>query len=200
MERLILIRHGQTAKNAADTLHSSDDPEELNETGKDQLLKTAEKLKEFNPTRVCSSKEKRAVQSAKILATELGLSSETIDGMQERNWGEFSGKSWPEIKAVLDPMSLAERYIYTPPQGESWKEFEERLINATNRILSDNPNKTTAVVTHGGAIRALMPYLLGVPKEESFKYDPDNASLTIFDHDNGKFVSVIVNDTSHLGK
>jgi broad specificity phosphatase PhoE len=42
------------------------------------------------------------------------------------------------------------------------------------------------IITHGGVIRALMPYLLGVPKEESFKYDPPNASITIFEIINEK--------------
>lgn len=54
------------------------------------------------------------------------------------------------------------------------------------------------VVSHGGAIRALMPHLLGVPKEESFKYDPDNASLAIFEYDGDNFIKKTVNDTSHL--
>mgnify|MGYP001597684081 CR=1 FL=1 len=50
----------------------------------------------------------------------------------------------------------------------------------------------------GGAIRALMPFLLGVPKEESYAYDPDNASLTIFDFDENRFTQVAINDTSHV--
>lgn len=199
MERLILIRHGETDKNIAGRVHSSHDPEELNEAGKQQLLQTVQRLKELSPVKIYSSKEKRAVQSAELLAQGLGLSTEAIDDMQERDWGELSGMAWSEIKATLDPMTLEERYTYIPPQGESWKEVEERLITVIGKILNDCPDKTVVVVTHGGAIRILMPYLLGAPKEESFKYDPDNASLTIFDHENGKFISVTVNDTSHLG-
>jgi len=43
-----------------------------------------------------------------------------------------------------------------------------------------------------------MPFLLDVSKEESFSYDPDNASMTIFDFDGNAFIKVVVNDTSHL--
>ena len=95
-------------------------------------------------------------------------------------------------------MSLEERYTYIPPEGESWQEFETRLIASLKRILNENQGKTIVVVSHGGAIRASMPYLLNVPKEESFKYDPANASITSFDFDGEKFFPKTINDTSHL--
>jgi hypothetical protein len=38
------------------------------------------------------------------------------------------------------------------------------------------------------------------PKEESFKYYPDNASLTTFEIENSHFKSKVVNDTTHLTK
>ncbi|MBU4016402.1 histidine phosphatase family protein, partial [Patescibacteria group bacterium] len=59
-------------------------------------------------------------------------------------------------------------------------------------------NKTVVVVTHGGAIKALIPLLLKVSKEESFKHVPGNASLTIFDFDDKGFHQITVNDASHL--
>jgi broad specificity phosphatase PhoE len=187
MERIILVRHGQTNKNAEGKLHMADDGESLNNVGIEQIKKTAEKLKGFLPAKVYSSKEKRATESAQIIAKELGIASDIIEGMQERNWGDFSGNTWEEILKILQPMSLEERYLYIPPSGESWKQFESRLIQAINVLLSQNKNKTIVVVSHMGAIRALMPYLLGLPKEESFKYEPGNASVVVFNHDNGKF-------------
>jgi len=196
--KLILVRHGETEKNVSGKLHSSSDPEVLNKKGRNQMETTAKYLLSFKSWIIYGSKEKRANESAEIIAKVCKVPMKLIDGMQERDWGDFSGKSWDEIKKVLDPMSLEERYTYIPPKGESWKEFEERLIKTVNHILRENENKTVVVVTHGGAIRALMPYLLGVPKEESFKYDPDNASLTIFDYSKGKFKNKKINDTSHL--
>lgn len=200
MTKLILVRHGETAKNVKGKLHGYDDPEVLNDVGRRQIEKTANKLKEFNPTIIYCSKEKRAIQSAEILSKELGISFEPIKGMQERNWGIYSGKPWSEVQVVLDPMTLDERYNYVPPQGESWKEFEERLVGAVEQVLRENKDKSIVMVTHGGAIRALMPHLLSVPKEESFKYDPANASITMFEHNNDVFSKVMVDDISHLKK
>ena len=135
-----------------------------------------------------------------ILSQRLNILLENITGLQERNWGVFSDKPWPEVKAILDKMALEERYNYIPPSGESWKEFEERLVSAINKALEGNKDKTIIIVSHGGAIRALMPYLLGVPREESFKYDPANASITIFDCNEGEFTARSVDDTSHLNQ
>ncbi len=200
MEKLILVRHGQTEKNIAGVVHESGDVEELTSTGTVQIDKTAERLKEFQPNKVYSSKERRAIQSGELIASKLDISYEAIDGMEERNWGELSGKTWAEIQAILEPMTLEERYTYIPPGGESWEQFERRLISTVSELMEKNKGDSIVVVSHGGAIRALMPYLLGAPKEESFKHNPDNASITIFSSDDGKLNQISANDTSHLSE
>lgn len=187
MGKLILVRHGETDKNVNNKLHAFDDSETLNETGREQIKKAADKLKEFTPNKVFSSKEKRAVASTEIISSLLKIPMEIVEGMQERNWGVFTGKPWSEVEKILKPMTLEERYQYVPENGESWKVFEERLIKRIQQITRDNKDKTVVVVTHGGAIRALMPFLTNVRREESFKYDPENASLTIFNYDEKGF-------------
>jgi broad specificity phosphatase PhoE len=196
--KLILIRHGETEKNVAGKLHSAKDAEELTEIGKEQMQATGRFLKRLRPSIIYSSEEKRANESAKILSEHCNIPFVLTKGLEERDWGDFSGKEWDKIKAVLDPMSLEERYTYIPPKGESWEGAEERMIKAIEMILKQNKEKTVAVVTHGGTIRILMPYFLGAPKEETFRHDPDNASLTIFDYLKGTFKKIKVNDTPHL--
>jgi len=198
MENLILVRHGQTEKNTKDVLHESGDVEQLTEVGVDQIKLTAEKLKEFSPVAVYSSKEMRGVQSAELIANTLQIPFEAVDGMEERKWGNLSGKSWSEVQAILEPMSLEERYLYTPEGGESWEQFEKRLILTVSSIMEKHKGENVVVVSHGGAIRALMPYLLNAPREESFNHNPDNASITVFDKTNGVLGQITLNDTSHL--
>lgn len=200
MERIILVRHGETDVNTQGILHSSDDVEPISDVGINQISLTAEKLRELKPKIVYSSKEVRAIQSGQLIAKILGIKFETVDGLQERNWGELSGQSWVSVKKILESMSLEERYTYIPPNGESWQKFEQRLIWTISKLIGDNKDETIAVVTHGGAIRALMPYFLSAPKEESFKYNPDNASITVFDGNDGVFSQVAINDTNHLNK
>jgi alpha-ribazole phosphatase len=187
MQRIILVRHGQTNTNIKGIIHAVKDEELLNIEGIKQMKKTAEKLKSFLPVKVYTSKEKRTIQSGEVIGRELGIPIETLDEIGERNWGNFTGKPWQEVEKILSSMTLDERYSYIPANGESWKQVESRLIKAITEILSQNKDDTIVVVSHGGVIRILMPYFLGASKEESFKYNPDNASITIFNHDNGKF-------------
>jgi alpha-ribazole phosphatase len=198
MEQIILIRHGQTSTSAKKLLHSRMDEEVLIELGRQQMQKTALRLKQFSLNKVYVSREKRAGNSAEIIASELGVPLEEIKGIEERDWGDFSGESWETVEEILGPMTLEERYQYLPPNGESWKQFEGRINQALDQILLANKGKTVVIVTHAGVIRALIPRLLGVEREETLKYHPANASITVFDHKDGKFSKVIWNDTAHL--
>lgn len=198
MGRLILIRHGQTDKNLNNTLHTRNDNEALNATGIAQIRQTAQKLKKMFPDIIFSSHERRAVESAEILSRELKVPMEKIEGMQEWNMGIYTGRSREEMKKILGPMTPEERYEYIPPKGESWRAFETRLTAAIKKIVEDNKDKTIAVVTHGGAINALMQFLLNTPKEESYKNIPGNASLTMFDFDGKNFHQITINDASRL--
>lgn len=198
MTTLIFIRHGETAINTRGKLHRLNDEEPLSTIGQKQIETTAKALTQYHVDKVYSSKEKRALQSAILIATKLNLTFEEIENLHERDWGEFSGKEWREVEKILSPLTLNERYTFKPPNGESWQEAEERLITSLHTIIENNENKTVVIVTHGGSIRTLMPYLLDAPKEESFKYNPQNASLTIFDYDGKKFIKKLVDDISHL--
>ena len=198
MGRIILVRHGQTNRNAVGEIHTVDDPEVLNGVGIEQIKKAAKKVKEFSPVKIYTSKTKRAVDSAELMSKLLGLKLETVSGIEERNWGDLAGQKWDNIEKILQSMTAEERYLYLPPNGETWQDCEGRLIKAINDLALKNENETILVVTHSGVIRMLMPCLLGVPREESYKYSPDNASLTIFDHNNGKFSLVSYNNTEHL--
>lgn len=200
MTRLILIRHGETKTNTVGKIHKYSDTEELTQNGVSQIEKVAKAIEKENPKIIFCSQEKRAKQSAQIISSKLNVPSVEVSGLEERNWGDFAGLSFQEIKmkAGMDNMSLDERYNFVPPNGESWKDIETRLSDSLNKIISENKDKTVVLVTHGGSIRILMPHLLGVGREESFKYDPDNGSISIFDYINGKFSKVKYNDTSHM--
>ncbi|NTV30428.1 histidine phosphatase family protein [candidate division WWE3 bacterium] len=200
MPHLILIRHGETDKNIQKHLHSANDQTHLNTEGQQQIQKTARRLRMFHLSKIYSSTEQRALESAQLISGDLNISVVTLQSLSERNWGVFSDQPWENVKVILDPMSIIERYEYVPPGGESWQAFEHRLTTNILEIVSNANGEDSAIVTHGGVIRALMPVLLHVPREESFKYDPDNASCTIFEYTtiDGPFSPITINDTSHL--
>jgi broad specificity phosphatase PhoE len=195
--KVLLIRHGETQTNVAGTMHRTGDKDGLTDLGKRQAKQTAEACREQGVDMIYSSPETRALETAEIVAQELGLEVHALDQLHERDWGEWEGKSFVEIRPTLDGMSLEERYTFRPPGGETWQEMDQRLFDAIEHIVHGE-NKVSAVVTHTGAIRALIPLLLGEQKQTSFQYDPANASMTSFSFENGKFRLISLLDTSHL--
>lgn len=198
MAKIFLIRHGETDVNKSGLTHKTNDDTGLTETGKEQIGLVAETLKQNLVSKIVSSDENRAVLSSEIVANELGLKLQVSANLKERNWGDLEGKPWSEIKLILDNLSLEERYNYLPPNGESWKQFEERIYGEIDSLVNKYPEENIAVFTHGGVIRALITRLLNEPKQESFKYDPPNASITIFSYEDGVYSIERLMFTDHL--
>lgn len=195
---LILIRHGETYTNVKNVLHRYGDEAILTKTGIDQITATGFKLKSLGIKKLVASNEKRAIESAELIAEICNTELSIVDGLEDRNWGDLSGNPWSDIKVILDPMSLDARYNYIPPKGESWKSFENRLAKSVKKVIDDYKGLVVGIVTHGGSIRALMPYLLNIPKDQSFKFDPKNASISMFNIKNGNITLITVNNISHL--
>lgn len=145
----------------------------------------------------CSA-ENRALETANIIAEGSDLKSIIIEELGERDWGDWASKPWEEIEAKLTPMSLKERFDFIPPKGESWQQMEDRLLKAVEHIAAGN-YATVAIVTHSGALRALMPALKNEPRETSFQYNFQNASVTGFEYNAGRWQLLYENNIAHLG-
>ncbi|MBD0270134.1 MAG: histidine phosphatase family protein [Cyanobacteria bacterium Co-bin8] len=194
--KLILIRHGQTAVNVEGRVHGQGDRAGLDEVGRWQVQRLAQRCQQYGVQSLLSSPELRAMETAGAIAEELGLPLEVIEGIQERNWGDWAEEPWSAIKARLDLMSLEERFTFVPPGGESWQQMEQRLLLWCQRW--QQISHTTAVVGHGGVLRALIPLLLQEPRESSLRYDLANASVSVFEVKSERFEVVELNEIGHL--
>ena len=147
---------------------------------------------------VITSTEQRARESAKILSDLMEVPLSEARELDERHWGELSDTTWEEVKTRLDTMSIDERYEFQPSDGESWRMFEERLVDAVKKIVTMYQGKTVLIVVHGGVIRALIPWLTESALEESLKHDPVNGSISRFVCDSSGCHAEIINDNAHL--
>lgn len=195
--KVLFIRHGQTIINVDGKIHKVDDDAGLTELGKKQAEILVEVCKREGVGAIYSSPELRALETARIIGEKLGVKPITESGLAERDWGDWSDQTWEEIKQRLETMSIKERFSSIPPRGESWEEMERRLVDAMNKIVT-HLYKVVAIVTHSGAMRALMPVLHGKPKDISFKYEFHNGSITIFNYENEQWYPVRENDMSHF--
>ena len=195
--KLLFIRHAETQTNVNKLTHKTGDPVGLTELGQKQAKQLTEVCRNEQVEIIFSSPEQRAVETAEIISKDLKIDLEVLQELAERNWGEWEGKAWPEIEVVLKPMTLEERYTFVPPKGESWQQMETRLKNGLDSIIGRGYG-TVGVITHEGALRGIMPLVLNSPKDSSFKYHFENASITFFEYENEIFKELKVNDISHL--
>jgi broad specificity phosphatase PhoE len=196
--KLIFVRHGDLVGERKNVLHSPHDPVSLSEPGIKQMENIAELLREYSPSEVASSLEKRTIGSAQIIGGKLDISPMCTNGLQGRNWGDWAGKTWEEVSKTLATLTLDERYLFIPPNGESWQQFESRILEAITFIANQHSSKTIVIVSHGSTIRVLLPKVFDISVEESLKLYPDYGTLSISDFEDGQFSPIIFNGGSNI--
>ncbi len=157
LRHVFLARHGQTDWNAAGRWQGHTDVP-LNETGRAQARALAERLRGEGIAAIASSDLARARRTAEIVAHVLGLQVDLVDpDLRERRFGIFEGLTLRECEQ-RHPEEWA-RYAADPglgpPDGESRSALLERLRRAVHRV-ADRLAPPPLVVTHGGAMRALV--------------------------------------------
>ena len=198
MITLILVRHGETDWNIQRRLAGSTNEPMLTDLGKKQSVLLAEKLATLDVNVVYCSKLKRAIQTTEIIYKKVKRPIIFTEGLNERSWGIYEGTNSEQVFKKLDKMDINRRFNYKPKGGESWKEFEKRILVTIEEIVKKNEGKTVVLVTHGGVIRALIPVLKKVPREISLENKIANNSLTIFKMNEGEVEEELINDISHL--
>lgn len=167
MTRLALVRHGQTDWNVADLLQGSSDVP-LNETGRAQAREAGRLLADEHWDRIIASPLSRAVETAGIIAEELGLPSPTVDPLLvERDYGQAEG---------LTKEQATERFGTDWPGEESYESLKARAQAGVDEIASRYPGEHLVLATHGTFTRAFADVVTG---RETVK--PDNAHSVRFD-------------------
>lgn len=169
--RLILVRHGQSTANAAGAFTGGDDVT-LTRKGQSEAEGTARRLHEAGlvPTRIFCSPLSRCVQSALIIAKDLGLKHLTpapLSGLRERDYGQLTGMNKADAGQQFDAAQVRiwrRSYAIAPPGGESLRDTAARVLCAyvtdiLPAVLSDGP---VLVVAHGNSLRALAMTLDGL--------------------------------------
>lgn len=198
--RIYLIRHGETSWNQELRYQGQSNPE-LNATGKKQAAALAKTLSEVKFDICYSSDLKRACQTALELIKCRNISIKKIRGLREINYGKWEGLRLDEVRARF--MDSLEHWWEKPasariPGGETLKAFTSRVLLAFLSIIKNHHGKTIAIITHGGPIRVMVGYALGLPFHASRALTLDNASCTLLEVRGSRFVLRLFNDTCHL--
>lgn len=198
IERLFLVRHGQTHHNVAGITQGWSDSE-LTDAGRDQVLRLAQRLASSGATALYSSPLGRALSTAEAIAETTGLPIVMLDDLREMNYGGWEGRSFLDVRR--DYEELYQRWIVDetcacPEGGESHADVRARVERALAAIDSPRP----IVVTHGTAIRIGATALLNVPVMAAMRFAQDNAALNVFVRRGERWVLKTWNDSTHCEK
>lgn len=188
---IILLRHGETALNAARVVQPADTP--LSERGIAQAGALARRLAALGVTGIVSSDLPRAAMTAERVAAATGLPVTTTPLLHERNFGRLRGRAYDEI--AFDPHATD----FQPPGGESWNEFLDRVAQAFEHVVALRAGLpgSLAVVTHGLVIRAMLQAHARMPEGVEVPDRIANTSVTILEAHTPHAVT-LVNCARHL--
>ena len=155
--RIIAIRHGETSWNVDTRIQGQLDIP-LSANGRWQAERLAEALRNEPIKAIYASDLTRAWQTAEYVsrATGVGLTKEI--GLRERGFGDFEGKTFAEIEALLPDQSLRWRRRdpeFSPAGGESLIALRARVVEAACRLAAQHQGEQIALVGHGGVMDVL---------------------------------------------
>lgn len=155
--RIIGIRHGETAWNVDTRIQGQLDIP-LSAHGRWQAERLAEALRGEPMAAIYASDLTRAWETAQYLGQAQGLTVLKDEGLRERGFGEFEGKTFAEIEAQLPEQSRRWRTrdpAFAPTGGESLIALRSRVVDAAERLARQHPGQLIALVGHGGVMDVL---------------------------------------------
>ena len=176
--RIYFLRHGETDWNVEKRIQGRTDIA-LNSNGVRQATLWRPYFDRIRLAGVYSSSLSRAMDTA-VLATQRPPC--VIDGLNERNYGEWEGRVWNDI-ADHDPDfdNRWRRADSRPPGGESRLEMQARVNRAMDSIVaSHDSDSQVLIVAHGGSGKAVLGYANKMSIEQLFGIPAiGNATMTL---------------------
>ncbi|HLV65290.1 MAG TPA: histidine phosphatase family protein [Polyangiaceae bacterium] len=178
MTVLLLIRHGETDA-VGRRLVGRLPGVPLNARGREQAERLAATLKGVPLAAVYSSPLERAVETAEPIARAHGLTPVVRDGLNEADFGDWTGLEFRELGTRPDFRRWnEERSAMRPPRGEHVTEIQARLVRELLELARQHPDVTVAVVGHADPLRAAIASFVGLPSDLLLRIELLPASIS----------------------
>lgn len=183
---IYLVRHGETEENLKKTYYGSLDCD-LTNNGRNQALYLRKVLSKLNFDNIFCSEKKRAKTTLEIIGYKENIIEDSR--LNERDFGIFEGKTFNEInEAFKDEYTnwMKDWKGYTPPSGESFKTFYNR-VKMFIEDIKDKEYDNILIATHGGVIRAIYCYILDGNLDHYWRFSSRNGDVTKIKFENNYF-------------
>ncbi|NQX13566.1 MSMEG_4193 family putative phosphomutase [Microbacteriaceae bacterium VKM Ac-2855] len=187
MATVILVRHGRTTANVQGILAGRSDGVDLDDVGREQADRAAERLASLPLVAVVSSPLLRCRETAqRILARQADAPSAPIENdITECDYGEWQGGSLRELaKEPLWSVVQTQPSAAVFPGGESLAAMQARSVAAIRRLdrafeAEHGPGAVWVAVSHGDIIKSVLADALGSHLDQFQRISVGPASLSI---------------------
>jgi alpha-ribazole phosphatase len=122
----------------------------------------------------------RCAEFATHLATQQSTPILIDPHWQEIDFGDWIGRTrqsiWESNRSQLLAL-WATPIEFCAPGGESMMNFVSRIKAAFEQLLIDHNGKSILLITHAGAIRAILSHALGIDYHTTQKFNVEHAKL-----------------------
>ena len=178
MTTVLLVRHGEHVLQAH-TLVGRGDDAPISSKGQEQIRRLVQMLETEPIAVVHSSPRARARETAAAIAARHGLPIETQAALDELDYGKWTGLTFDELSMKPEWHAWNERRAETaPPQGESMRALQLRVLGHLDAVRKSNPRKTVVAVSHAEPIRAALLHAANIPLNDFTRIDVLPGSIT----------------------
>jgi len=151
----------------------------LEQEGRDQAERLAERLASERITVVQSSPRERARETAEPIAHRAGVPIEIAAAIDEIDVGEWTGRPFAVLNEDSDWNCWnAARGTARPPRGESMSELQRRVVSHLNLVRSLIPDGRVVMVSHAEVIRAAILHYLDLPLDQFARIEIGPATIS----------------------
>lgn len=151
----------------------------LSERGRGEAQRSAERLAAAGIAAIYASPLERAQETAGIVGRRLDLPVTVHDDLVEVDFGEWTGRTFDEVR--LDPRWQAlvqHRSLTSIPGGESIRHVQRRVVEMLMELRQRHPDEALVLVSHGDVIRTALAFALGMPLDFYGRIEVATASLS----------------------
>ena len=181
MTTFLLIRHGETDA-VGKSLMGWAPGWCLNQTGRQQVERLAQRLAPLPLRAIYTSPLERARETAEAIAKPHGLNVEPVDDLGEVRLGEWEGRAIADLDGDEESRRYnAFRSGVRIPGGELMIETQTRVVRALTALVDRHRDQLVAIVSHGDPLRCVVAHFLGIPLDLLLRFEINPAGVSVLE-------------------
>jgi broad specificity phosphatase PhoE len=199
MTTILLVRHAHVAV-PHNILIGRNDDVGISRKGLQGAAALAKHLQRLPIASVWSSPLRRAIQTASVIGSGVGLAVQIAASLNEVNYGLWTGCSFEQLSDDLEwrRFNTARSRAHVPA-GETIKGVERRIAAQLESWNRDCPANYIVAVTHAEIIRIAILRTLGLSTDCYWQLEISPCSVSVLNQEGERSRILCINESGRLG-